>query len=140
MEDRRSFLTMLAALAAAAPEAQGAPQQEAAAPPRQSRTVGAFPLPPPYEQQTATFVELYIPPGKPSKAHKHPGFVLGYVIEGEFRFQVAGQPERILRSGEIFYEAPGATHTLSESANPDRPARVLAIVIAESGKPITEPA
>ena len=98
------------------------------------------PLPPPYDKQSATLVELYVPAGRKSKPHKHAGFVLGYVIEGEFRFQIAGEPERILRAGDIFYEPPGATHVLSESASPDKPARVLAIVIAESGKTLTEPA
>jgi len=50
-----------------------------------------------------------------------------------------GQPERTIRAGESFYEPPGAQHLVSASAIADRPARVLAIVIAESGHPITEP-
>ena len=31
------------------------------------------------------FVEVNFPAGVRSVAHKHPGFVLGYVTEGEFR-------------------------------------------------------
>ena len=109
-------------------------------PPPRVRTVATIALPAPYDKQTATMVELYLAPGAPSSApHRHPGFVLGYVIEGEFRFQVAGEPERTLRAGDTFYEAPGAHHLISASASALRPARVLAIVIAGSGQAITEP-
>jgi quercetin dioxygenase-like cupin family protein len=102
--------------------------------------VATIPLPAPYDKQTATLVELYLAPGEPSSApHRHPGFVLGYVIEGEFRFQIAGEPARTVRAGETFYEPPGAQHLVSASAIADRSARVLAIVIAEAGHAITEP-
>lgn len=128
--DRRLFLSLMSAV----PMAPQLPD-----PPR-VRTVATVPLPAPYEKQTATMVELYLAAGAPSSApHRHPGFVLGYVIEGEFRFQIAGQPERTIRAGETFYEQPGARHLVSASAIADRPARVLAIVIADAGHPITEP-
>ncbi len=126
---------MLAMMAAGMCEAQSG---EA---PRRSRPAGAIPLPAPFDKQTATFTELYIEPGKSSAPHKHAGFVLGYVIEGEFRFQISGQPERILRAGDIFHEPPGVTHLISQSASATKPARVLAIIIADSDtKKLTEPA
>src|SRR5579862_8550989 len=119
MEHRRDFLSMLAVLGAAGAELR------ADDPPRQTRAAGAVPLPPPFDKQTANFTELYIEPGKHGTPHKHPGFVLGYVIEGEFRFQITGEPERILRAGDIFYEPPGVTHLISESASATKPVRVL---------------
>jgi quercetin dioxygenase-like cupin family protein len=66
--------------------------------------------------------------------------VLGYVIEGELRFQIAGQPERTVRAGDSFWEPPGALHLIAESAQPGRPVRFLAIIIADAGKPLVEPA
>jgi quercetin dioxygenase-like cupin family protein len=96
-------------------------------------------LPGPYRGQTATMVEVYCAPGEKTAAHRHPGFVLGYVLEGEFRFQIAGEAEKVLHAGETFYEPPGATHLVSASASADRPARILAIIIAEKGKPTLEP-
>ena len=130
--DRRLFLTLLGA-------GSVAPQVSGQQPPR-VRTVATIPLPAPYDKQTATMVELYLAPGEPSSApHRHPGFVLGYVIEGEFRFQVAGEPERVLRAGETFYEQPGARHIVSSSASATRPARVLAIVVANAGDTVTQP-
>jgi quercetin dioxygenase-like cupin family protein len=110
-------------------------------PPRRTRAAGIIPLPPPFDKQIATLTELYVEPGKHGTPHKHPGFVLGYVIEGEYRFQISGEPERILRAGDTFYEPPGVTHLISESASASKPARVLAIVIADSEKKtLSEPA
>ncbi len=99
-----------------------------------------IPLPSPFDKQVANFVEVSVEPGNHGMAHKHPGFVLGYIIEGELRFQIAGEPERILRTGDVFYEPPGATHLKGESAN-GKPVRFLAIIIADSDKKqLTEPA
>ena len=138
MKDRRQFISMLTALAAVSAKAQSSSAGAKAA---GAKTVGVVQLPPPCDKQTANFAEVYFPPGQRSKPHKHAGFVLGYVLEGEFRFQITGQPERVLRTGEIFYEPPGVTHILGESASPDRPARILAIVIADSDeKNLTKPA
>jgi len=131
MINRRAFFPLLAALASATPLPSA---------PTPMRTVGVFPLPAPYQNQSATVVELNFAPGERSMAHRHPGFVLGYVVEGKFRFQMEGQPERILHAGDTFYEPPGATHLVAESASSDRAARVIAIVIADTNKPIVEPA
>ena len=130
MENRRDFLLALGGLAVTPRLFEYDPL----------RTAGVIALPPPFDKLSATLVEVTVAPGQRSTAHKHPGFVLGYVLEGTFRFQMAGQPERVLRVGETFYEPPGGTHLVAESASDRRPARVLAIVIAETGKPIVEPA
>jgi quercetin dioxygenase-like cupin family protein len=69
--------------------------------------------------------------------HRHAGFVLGYVIEGEFLFGTDGGKPRVVKAGEAFYEPPGAVHSTSASASPDRPVKLLAIIVAEPGKPLT---
>ncbi|MEN7548068.1 cupin domain-containing protein [Rapidithrix thailandica] len=46
--------------------------------------------------------------GQKAPRHLHPCPVLGYVVSGTVRFQVEGQPERILKAGEAFFE-PAAT-------------------------------
>ncbi|HZS59769.1 MAG TPA: cupin domain-containing protein [Gemmatimonadaceae bacterium] len=131
MDNRRQFLSGLASLAILPPRVFDRVPL---------RTAGVIALPAPFDHLSATLVEVTCAPGQASTAHKHPGFVLGYVLEGTFRFQMAGQPERILRPGDTFYEPPGGTHVVAESATAGRSARVLAIVIAETGKPIVEPA
>lgn len=84
-----------------------------------------------------TVVELTFPPRNPSTKHRHPGFVIGYVLEGSLLFQVEGEPEKILARGEVFFEPVGAVHARAESASATRPARVVALVFGEKGKPLT---
>ncbi len=47
--------------------------------------------------------------------------------------------EIILTKGQTFYEAPGQLHAVSANASQTEPAKVIAFIVAESGKPITVP-
>jgi quercetin dioxygenase-like cupin family protein len=48
------------------------------------------------------------PPGDPgSPPHRHSGPVFGYMLEGEMRFELEGEPERVIRAGEAFWEPGG---------------------------------
>jgi quercetin dioxygenase-like cupin family protein len=89
---------------------------------------------------TATMVEVRYEPGGASQAHRHPGFVLGYVLEGEVRVGLDGRPPAIYRTGDVFYEQPGTVHSVSANASAVNPARFLAIVFAAKGAAITAPA
>jgi quercetin dioxygenase-like cupin family protein len=86
-----------------------------------------------------TILELTYPPGTTSPKHVHPGFVLGYILEGEYRFQLEGEPEKVLSAGDVFYEAPGSIHLPSGNASTIKPVRILALVFAEKGKELTKP-
>ena len=92
-----------------------------------------------YPGMEATLVQVTIPPGNGSPVHRHPGFILGYVLEGEMRFSVKGGKEQRVKQGETFYEAPGDVHTRSASALPDKPVRILAFMVAPQGSPVTLP-
>lgn len=87
-----------------------------------------------------TAVEVTTAPGPGSARHHHPGFVLGYVIEGDLRFKVDGQPEQVIPAGGMFYEAPGGVHAVSASASATKPVRFLAMILAPKGVPLTTPA
>jgi quercetin dioxygenase-like cupin family protein len=87
----------------------------------------------------ANFVEVTIPPGPGNAAHRHSGFVLGYVLEGEFLFGINGEKPQRLKAGETFYEPEGGRHTTSASALPDKPVRILAIVVGPKGQAISQP-
>jgi quercetin dioxygenase-like cupin family protein len=81
-----------------------------------------------------------IPPGGGSPPHRHPGHhVFGYVLEGSYKFKLDQGAEAVLSKGQTFYEAPGQLHAVSGNASQSEPARVLAVMVAESGKPITVP-
>jgi quercetin dioxygenase-like cupin family protein len=89
---------------------------------------------------SVTAVEVRYEPGRSSAPHRHPGFVLGYVLEGEIKFQLAGGQQRVLHPGEMFYEPPGSVHLVSANASATEPARMLAMVFAKKGLPRSTPA
>ncbi|MGD0246648.1 MAG: cupin domain-containing protein [Streptosporangiaceae bacterium] len=50
---------------------------------------------------------IELPPGSPgTPPHRHSGPVFGYLLEGEMIFELEGEPERVIRAGEAFWE-PG---------------------------------
>ena len=82
-----------------------------------------------------------IPPGGGgSPPHRHPGHhVFGYVLEGSYKLKLDQGQETVLGKGQTFYEAPGHLHAVSGNASQTEPAKILAFMVAESGKPITVP-
>ena len=85
-------------------------------------------------------ITLDIPPGGGSAPHRHPGHhIFGYVLEGTYKIKLDQGAETILTKGQTFYEAPGQLHAVSANASSTEPAKVLAVIVAESGKPVTVP-
>ena len=111
MEPRRTLLTKFLALLAAG--LQSRPSRAFAPTKSSARILHRQALADRFVGLEATAVEVTFPPGSASDEHRHPGFVLGYVLEGRFRFAVNGEPERILGPGETFYEPARALHSVS---------------------------
>ena len=91
-------------------------------------------------QMTAS--EVSYPPGEESGKHRHPGFVIGYVLEGQYRFAVNDKAPAVLGVGQMFFEsfdAPGEVHAVSGNASTTAPCRILAIVFTKKGDPVTIP-
>lgn len=86
---------------------------------------------------SATVVEVSYGPGESSPAHRHPGITIAYVLEGEIRSKVGDEPERTYTVGQMFLETPGQLHAVSGNASTTTPARLLAILLAEKGQPLT---
>lgn len=86
-----------------------------------------------------TAVEVAYAPGQSSAAHRHPGITIAYVLEGEVRSKVGDDPERTYKTGEMWIETPNQLHAVSGNASQTQPARLLAILLAEKGKPLTTP-
>jgi quercetin dioxygenase-like cupin family protein len=79
-------------------------------------------------------------PGRVGAAHRHPGFVLAYVLEGAVIAKISGQgDEKTYTAGQMFYEQPGATHEVSKNASQTQPARLLAMIFAKKGSTLTTP-
>ena len=87
-----------------------------------------------------TVSEIQEAPGQAGKPHRHPGFVLVYVLEGAVVAKISGGPEKTYQAGEMFYEYPGSTHEVSRNASATKPARFLAFIFAKKGLPLTTPA
>ena len=88
----------------------------------------------------AILVEVTSMPGAPSTAHRHPGFVLGYVLDGEMRFAINGAAPQIVKTGTTFFEPLGALHSTGATARPNEPVRFLAFIVAPKGSPVVIPA
>jgi len=82
-------------------------------------------------------VEVSYGPGEASAAHRHPGITIAYVLEGEIRSKVGDGPERTYSAGEVFLETPNELHAVSRNASSAKPAKLLAVMLAEKGKPLT---
>lgn len=137
-DNRREFLTAgmlgLAATFFAAREASGAPS---------SKPVAQRDAPPiNLDGWVMTASEVSYPPGESSGKHRHPGFVIGYVLEGQYRFAVNDQAPAVLSPGQLFFEsfdAPGQVHAVSGNASTTHTTKILAIVFTKKGDPVTIP-
>lgn len=134
MKNRRSFfglaMTLLLGLAG---KAQTRAQGEV-------KELARHALTGPEQGMEAILVEVTAPPGAPSTVHRHPGFVLGYVLSGELDFAInRGTPE-LVKAGSTFFEPIGALHTTGASAKQDAPVKFLAFIVAPKGSPIVLPA
>jgi quercetin dioxygenase-like cupin family protein len=150
MDNRRDFLaaglTLLAAtlserLAAESAASRVEGQQPAANASRPVATKDAPAVNLEGWQMTAT--EVTIPPGAPpGRKHRHPGFVIGYVLEGQYSFAVNDQAPKVINAGQMFFEsfdAPGEVHSASGNASATQPVKFLAIVFHKKGDPVTIP-
>jgi quercetin dioxygenase-like cupin family protein len=92
--------------------------------------------------EEVTVVTVDYAPGAGSEAHRHPGPVIGYVLEGEVEIEVdgaEGTPLKTFRAGEIFFEPKGSIHKISRNASKTEPARLLAFVVGKKGAPVKLP-
>ena len=51
--------------------------------------------------------EIRILPGYAAGLHMHNGPVVGNILEGSAVYQIEGQPEAVLRAGDVFFEPEG---------------------------------
>jgi quercetin dioxygenase-like cupin family protein len=90
----------------------------------------------PGNNMTAVLVEYK--PGEKTDTHYHAGSVFAYVLSGEIRSQIApGEPAKVYKAGESFFEPPGSTHLVSENASTTEPASLLAVIVAPPDETLT---
>lgn len=84
------------------------------------------------EKTTATMVEVVLDPLAGSPAHRHPGPVSGYVLEGTFEFQVEGGELLTLKAGDHFFEPKMILHKVGRNPDSKKRTRVLATIVHPS--------
>jgi quercetin dioxygenase-like cupin family protein len=67
------------------------------------------------------------------------GTILSAMCLRAYKIKLDNGPETALTKGQTFYEAPGQLHAVSRNASDTEPAKVLVVMLAESGKPVTVP-
>lgn len=70
--------------------------------------------------------------------HTHSGDEVGYVLRGNLLLKTRGQPDRLLKTGDHFFNAKGAVHSLAAAPDGDGGAAVSTWVV-DKGKPLAEP-
>lgn len=78
-------------------------------------------------------------PGGASLPHRHEAQVFLYVVEGSIVTQVEGQAPVTLQAGQTFYENPADIHKTAKNASQTEPAKVVAFIIKDKGKPVSQP-
>ncbi|MEV6177217.1 cupin domain-containing protein [Streptomyces sp. NPDC052016] len=95
---------------------------------------------PPHIPEGASGMTVLIewPPGDPgTPPHRHTGPAFGYVIEGEVRFELEGEPERVVKAGETFWEPGGdVIHYQDGNARDDAPCRFVVTMLCAPGQPM----
>lgn len=84
-----------------------------------------------------TAITVTYAPGQASAPHRHPGAAFVYVLAGSVRSALAGEPERVYRAGDSWFEPPGTQHRLSANASSREPARLLVVFVATPGSPLS---
>ncbi|WP_022887452.1 cupin domain-containing protein [Glaciibacter superstes] len=70
-----------------------------------------------------------------SPPHRHSGPVFGYLIEGELIFELDGEPARVIRAGEAFWEPGGdVIHYRAANNLADGYTKFLAVMMCAPGK------
>lgn len=99
----------------------------------------------------ATMLILNLPPrpaananrhsARPFPAHKHPGPVFAYVLEGSVENQVDPQEKpKAYKTGDCWYEPAMHVHHMLRNLSDTQPARVLVFELTPKGQPLALPA
>jgi quercetin dioxygenase-like cupin family protein len=78
------------------------------------------------------------PPGDPgTPPHRHSGPAFGFMVEGEMLFELEGEPERVIRAGEAFWEPGGdVIHYQDGNNRTDSRSRFTVTMMCVPGQPM----
>lgn len=136
----RYLLTTVALAVALAAASAGTFAHDGHAPPGQgSRTVLQRQPLPDAPGRYGVMLTVSYAPGEASPAHRHPGSVFAYVLEGEVQSQLDSGAVVTYKAGDSWVETPRALHAVSRNASATRPARLLVWLMVGEGEQPTVP-
>lgn len=114
--------------------------EASSAPPRLD-VVGSVPTPPMPDPSEAMTLLVTLPPGSSgSPPHRHTGPAFGYVIDGEMIFELEGDPQRVVRAGETFWEPGGDVIHYQDGNNlSGAPTQFVVTMFCVPGQPMLVP-
>jgi quercetin dioxygenase-like cupin family protein len=80
-----------------------------------------------------------LPAGSGVGFHTHPGDEVGYVLKGPLLLKKKGKPDRILKTGDSFFNARGEVHSLVTLPGSEGGTAVSTWII-DKGQPLATPA
>lgn len=69
--------------------------------------------------------------------HIHSGDEYAEIVDGELQLNVDGQPAKIVKAGDSYHNLAGVVHETKNISG--KPARSIAVLIIDKGKPPSEP-
>ncbi|MER6464498.1 cupin domain-containing protein [Streptomyces sp. NPDC001228] len=92
------------------------------------------------EGASAMTIQIEWEPGDPgTPPHRHSGPAFGYVVEGAVRFELEGEPERVVEAGGTFWEPGGdVIHYQDGNALTDARTRFVVTMMCAPGRPMLE--
>lgn len=95
---------------------------------------------PPFTPDDASVMTIVVwrEPGDPGvPPHRHSGPAFGYVVEGAVRFELEGEPERVIKAGEAFWEPGGdVIHYQDGNALTDARTEFVVTMLCAPGQPM----
>ncbi len=88
-------------------------------------------------ERTLTAVIVNLAPKAYTTSHRHAGIVFVYVLEGSVHSQLNNGDLIEYRAGQSWSEPPGTVHSFMENPSQNKPARLLATIIAPTGAQLT---
>ena len=79
-------------------------------------------------------VRVDFEPGAVAPKHTHPGEEIIYVLEGLLEYQVADEPPKTLKAGDVLFIHAGVVHSAKNVGNTK--GSELATYVVEKGKPL----
>jgi quercetin dioxygenase-like cupin family protein len=85
----------------------------------------------------AYILDIDWPAGCSTGRHIHSGDEYAEIVEGELQLNVEGQPPKVVKAGETYHNQAGVVHETKNVSG--KPARSIAVLVIDKGKPPSEP-